>query len=168
MEIPRELGMKLRHQTLKEELQQTRPFTSVEQEAYLSILRTAAVLSHEAEQLLKANGVTQAQYNILRILRGAGAEGLCRNEVASRLVTAMPDVTRLLDRMEASGWIERRREREDRRVVSTVLTAAGRRVADKLEGPLEKLHRGQFKGLEKGSLKRIVDILAEVRGLRRD
>ena len=87
-------------QTLQDELKQARPFKQVEEEAYLSIMRTAALLEHQVAQALKPHGVTATQYNVLRILRGAGSEGLCRNEVGDRLVTTVPDVTRLLDRME--------------------------------------------------------------------
>jgi len=154
--------------TLTEELKQSKPFACVEEEAYLSVLRTAAVLSRKVDHLLKANGVTQAQYNVLRILRGAGAKGLCRNEVGARLVTAMPDVTRLLDRMAAAGWLERKREREDRREVAATLTAAGKRIADKLEQPLAELHRQQFKGVGKAELRQVVETLALVRTRKQD
>src|SRR6187402_3588679 len=91
------------------EIKQTRPFRSIEEEAALSIVRTAAALEHTFAQAIKGYEVTSTQYNVLRILRGAGSEGLCRNEVGQRLVTKVPDVTRLLDRMEAAGLISRER-----------------------------------------------------------
>ena len=94
---------------LRSELRQTKAFPSLEEEAFLSIERTSAVLADAFEQMLKPYGITATQYNVLRILRGAGAKGLCRNEIRDRLVTRMPDVTRLLDRMEASGLIRRTR-----------------------------------------------------------
>ena len=97
--------------TLRDELKMSRPFRSVEEEAILSIARTAAVIEHAGAEALKPFDLTITQYNVLRILRGAGGEGLCRNEVGERLVTKVPDVTRLLDRMEAAGLIVRQRGR---------------------------------------------------------
>ena len=93
---------------LQQEIRQTRPFTSAEQEAHLSIVRTASLLTDGLEQVLKPAGLTTAQYNVLRILRGAEPNGLCRNEVRDRMLTRMPDMTRLLDRMEATGLVSRR------------------------------------------------------------
>jgi hypothetical protein len=95
---------------LQDELKQTKPFASLEQEALLSIERTAAVLRHQLGEELKPLGVTPTQYNVLRILRGAGPAGLCRNEIRDRLVAQVPDVTRLLDRMEDAGLIVRGRD----------------------------------------------------------
>src|SRR5580658_9662838 len=81
-------------------LNQNRPFVSLEQEVYLSILRTASDLSYAVDQFFRPFDITPSQYNILRILRGAGTDGLCRNEVSERMLTSTPDMTRLLDRME--------------------------------------------------------------------
>ena len=81
-------------------LKQNKPFFSVQQEAFLSILRTASELSNSADKSLREFNITQQQYNVLRILRGAGAEGLCRNEISARMVASTPDMSRLLDRME--------------------------------------------------------------------
>src|SRR3954447_21417189 len=103
--------------TLQEEIRQRKPFVSTEEEAMLSIARTAAVLDHTAGEMLKKHGLTVTQYNALRILRGAGAEGLCRNEIRDRLIARVPDATRLLDRLEESGLVTRTREGEDRRFV---------------------------------------------------
>jgi DNA-binding MarR family transcriptional regulator len=93
--------------TLRDELKMTKPFKSVEEEALLSIARTAALIEHAGAEAFKPFNLTITQYNVLRILRGAGIDGLCRNEVGERLVTKVPDVTRLLDRMEAAGLIVR-------------------------------------------------------------
>ena len=108
-------------------LKQNRPFVSLQQEAFLSILRTASELSNTADKLLRQFDITQQQYNVLRILRGAGTEGLCRNEISARMVAAAPDMSRLLDRMEKSGWITRERAEDDRRQVSTFITDSGDR-----------------------------------------
>src|SRR5258705_1668222 len=90
-------------------LKQNRPFVSLQQEAFLSILRTASELSNTADKLLRQFDITQQQYNGLRILRGAGPAGLCSNEISARMVAAAPDMSRLFDRMEKSAWITRQR-----------------------------------------------------------
>jgi len=149
--------------SLAEALQQTRPFTDITQEAYLSILRTASEISHLGDHMLKEYGVTQAQYNVLRILRGAGCKGLCRNEIAERLVTAMPDVSRLLDRMEEAGWISRERGQKDRRQVSTFITPDGLALLKELDEPVKNAHRAQFKGMEESQLRELIELLTEVR-----
>src|ERR1700748_1830915 len=116
-------------------LKQNRPFASLEQEVYLSILRTASELSYAVDQFFRPFDITPSQYNVLRILRGAGADGLCRNEISERMVTATPDMTRLLDRMEKAGWVTRERAEEDRRQVSTHITKPGMELLAKLETP---------------------------------
>jgi len=107
---------------LQQELKQTRPFKSSLEEAFVGLQRTAALLEHALETALKPSGVTATQYNVLRILRGAGPQGLCRHEVGDRMVRRVPDVTRLLDRLEDMGLITRTRGGEDRRFVSTTIT----------------------------------------------
>lgn len=148
---------------LQDELKQTKPFKEIEEEAYLSILRTAAILDHSASQALKPHGVTATQYNVLRILRGAGADGLCRNEVGERLVTAVPDVTRLLDRMEEMGLIARKRGTEDRRFVTTTLTKKGIDLVNRLDARVGRIHAEQLGHVDKRRLKTLVDVLAEIR-----
>lgn len=148
---------------LQDELKQTKPFKEIEEEAYLSILRTAAILDHSVSQALKPHGVTATQYNVLRILRGAGADGLCRNEVGERLVTAVPDVTRLLDRMEEMGLIVRRRGAEDRRFVTTTLTRKGIDLVNRLDARVGRIHAEQLGHVDKRRLKTLVDVLGEIR-----
>ena len=111
--------------TLQDELKQTRPFELLEEEVYLSVIRTAAALERQFAQVLKPFGLTHTQYNVLRILRGAGDEGLCRNEVGARLLREVPDVTRLLDRMKQMRLIRRQRADTDRRLVRTHITPKG-------------------------------------------
>src|SRR5581483_8416762 len=94
-------------------------FKSLEEEAHLSIQRTAALLEHTFEAALKPHRITATQYNVLRILRGAEPDGLCRNEIGQRLVRQVPDVTRLLDRLEDAKLISRQRGAQDRRYVTT-------------------------------------------------
>lgn len=150
-------------QTLRDELRQRKPFTSLEHEAHLSIIRTAALLEDAFEQVLKPHGITGAQYNVLRILRGAEPDGLCRNEIRDRLVTRMPDVTRLLDRMEEAGLVTRERSDEDRRLVNTRLTKAGRRVVDGLDAAEGTEHAREFRHLDRAQLRTLIDLLQLVR-----
>ena len=150
--------------TLKDEIRQTRPFGSLQQEAYLGILRTAAVLEHGVSDLLKDHGITHTQYNVLRILRGAGEKGLCRNAVRDRMVAQVPDATRLLDRMEAMGLIRRERDAEDRRYVTARITDEGRALLATLDEPVARLHRGQFEGLAEKDLQALIRLLEVARG----
>ena len=148
---------------LRDEIKQSRPFVSVHEEAYLNLARTAAVLSHSFAEALKPYGITATQYNVLRILRGAGSGGLCRNEVRDRLVAQVPDVTRLLDRMEEAGLIERERETSDRRLVTTRITDDGLRLLKLLDGKVVELHRAQFGHLSKQQLTTLIELLSLAR-----
>jgi DNA-binding MarR family transcriptional regulator len=148
---------------LQHELRQTRPFTSLEQEAWLSVERTAAVLRHGLTEALRTFGVTPAQYNVLRILRGAGARGLCRHEIGDRLVAQVPDVTRLLDRMEEAALVTRERSSEDRRMVTTRITAEGLALLERIDEPLASLHERRLAHLTQHQLRMLIDLLALAR-----
>jgi DNA-binding MarR family transcriptional regulator len=149
--------------TLRDELKMSRPFKSVEEEAILSIARTAAVIEHAGAETLKPFNLTITQYNVLRILRGAGDTGLCRNEVGERLVTKVPDVTRLLDRMEAGALIVRQRGGEDRRFVTTRITDKGLKLLEKIDRELPAMHGRQLGHVGQKRLKELISILEEVR-----
>lgn len=149
--------------TLREEIGQVRPFESREQELYLNIVRTASQLTDAMELLLKPSGITLVQYNVLRILRGAEPEGLCRNELRERMLNRMPDVTRLLDRMEESGLVVRTREEEDRRQVRTELTPRARRLVDDLDTTIAEEHRRRLGHLTPAQISTLVDLLTIVR-----
>ena len=148
---------------LRDELRQRTPFTSLEQEAHLNIVRTAAVLTDALEQLLKPAGITLAQYNVLRILRGAEPDGLCRNELRDRLLTRMPDVTRLLDRMEEAGLVTRARDDDDRRLVTTRITARGRHVVGVLGAAGARGQRRRRGHLGGDRLRQLSELLTQVR-----
>lgn len=150
--------------SLRDEIKQTRPFSSLEQEAYLSVGRTWAGLEHELAEALKAQDVTPTQYNVLRILRGAGEKGLCRSEIMERMIARVPDATRLLDRMEAAGLIARARDAQDRRFVTTRITEEGLRITGAAEESVLALHREQFAALDEEDLRHLVRILELVRG----
>ena len=149
---------------LKDELKMTKPFKSLEEEAILSVARTAAVIDHAGAEVMKRFDLTITQYNVLRILRGAGEDGLCRNEVGERLVTKVPDVTRLLDRMESSGLITRHRGTADRRFVTTRITDKGLKLLEKIDRELPALHTRIIGHMSQKKLKELVDLLEEVRG----
>ena len=149
--------------TLREELKQNKPFVSVEQEAFLSIVRTSALLMDRVELFLRPYGITLTQYNVLRILRGAASEGLCRNDVTQRMIAKVPDGTRLLDRLESAGLIARARDSDDRRQVTTRITNAGLKLLDELDNPVQELHRKHFSALNKTELRTLVKILGDVR-----
>lgn len=123
---------------LQDDLRQRRPFGSPAEEAYLNLIRTADQLARGVALVLKPHKLSEAQYNVLRILRGAGAEGHTCSEVAARLVTHDPDVTRLLDRLEARGLLVRAREHSDRRVVTTRITRQGLALLEALDGPVRQ------------------------------
>ena len=149
--------------TLRDELRQTRPFPSLAQEAPRSIMRTATLLEDSFERMLKPKGISAVQFNVLRILRGAEPKSLCRNEIRDRLLTRMPDVTRLLDRMEEAGLVVRERSTEDRRQVGTRLTARGRKLVDSLDEAVVAEHAATLAPLSKDELRTLIDLLARIR-----
>lgn len=149
--------------TLRDELRQRRPFASPEQEAHLNVVRTAAVLSDAFEQVVRPAGLTLAQYNTLRILRGAGADGLCRNELRERLVTRMPDVTRMLDRLEEAGLVLRERTDADRRLVRTRITGPGLDLLAGLDAAVDAEHRRRLGHLTADELQTLSGLLTRAR-----
>ena len=148
---------------LQAELKQNVPFASREQEAYLSLLRTADALQARVEARLKEFGLTGTQYNALRILRGAGPEGLPCREIGERMITHDPDITRLLNRLEDRGFVERTRARHDRRVIYGKITAAGLKLLREMDGPIEKHGREILRHVGQEKLKQIIELLELVR-----
>jgi DNA-binding MarR family transcriptional regulator len=149
--------------TLRDELRQEKPFRSLREEALLSIARTEAVTRERLDRVLAPHGLSMTQYNVLRILRGAGTNGLCRNEIGDRLISRMPDVSRLLDRMEAAGLVRRVRSTEDRRLVNTTLTAKGRALVDELDDDVAKAQEQQLGHMTKTQLRTLIDLLSLAR-----
>ena len=129
----------------------------------MSVMRTAAILEHELNDVLKPSGLTVTQYNVLRILRGAGEKGLCGREVGERLVSPVPDVSRLLERMEDVGLLSRERDAKDRRHVTARLTEPGRRLLESVTPALEAVERARFGRLSETALQAMITSLAQVR-----
>jgi DNA-binding MarR family transcriptional regulator len=142
---------------LQSQIKQSRPFRTPEEQLFVNLLRTARQLLDDFDRLIRGRELTQPQYNILRILRGAGAAGLPSGEIGERMVGRDPDVTRLLDRMEERGLVVRNRSTADRRVVTTQLTAEGLRIVDELDAPLLAMHKRQLGHL---SAKEMADLNA--------
>ncbi len=151
---------------LASELKKKRPFERVEDEAYLNLVRTAQWLQHDTERLLRPYGLSEATYNVLRILRGVqsdGALGLPSLEVASRMVTRVPDITRLVDRLIKRGWVERTRTDADRRVVLVSITGKGLEVLKELDGPLVNCVVRQMSKLTQAELIELNRLLEKAR-----
>ena len=146
-----------------EEIRQTRPFATQQEEAALNIVRTADALKRGGELLFRRHGITSAQYNVLRILRGAGDRGLHCSGIAERMITAEPDITRLLMRMERLGLLMRQRDSADRRMVTAIATERGLQLLVELEAPLRKLQERQFALLSQDEIDALIDGLEKVR-----
>jgi len=147
---------------LQAELKKKRPFDFPEQEALLNILRTNDQFQIEFARLFREHGLTSAQYNVLRILRGEG-NPLPILEIASRLVAVVPGITGLVDRLEEAGWVSRTRCETDRRVVYVAPTAKALRALAELDKPVVALHRRLMGHLTRGELKELVRLLEKAR-----
>ncbi len=143
------------------------PSPTAEQEVYLRFQRTADALLRGVEETLKPAALSHTQYNALRILRGAGLKGLACREVADRMLTRDPDITRLLDRLEARGLVTRSRERLDRRVITVRITEKGLKLLEKLDQPVLELHRRQLRHLGVRRLRSLLSLLDLARGWQR-
>jgi len=147
--------------SLRDEIKQTRPFTSSLEEALLNIVRTAGLLTYAAAEALKPYGLTPTQYNALRILRGAGAAGLPCGAIAERMITRDSDITRLLDRLGGMQLVERGRLEQDRRVVTVTLTEKGSQLLERLDPVVRQMHQDRLGHMDEASLSTLI------RGLER-
>jgi DNA-binding MarR family transcriptional regulator len=136
---------------------------SPEEAAFIDLLRTSDLLARGVVQVLKAADLSPTQYNVLRILRGS-KDGLPCGEIAKRMITRDPDITRLLDRLEKRGLISRSREPKDRRMVLTRITAEGLELLARLDEPVRETHRRQLGHLGRASLRKLAGLLEEARG----
>jgi DNA-binding MarR family transcriptional regulator len=148
---------------IQREIHQTKAIRLLEEEATLNIVRTADVLMLALGDVLKPHLLSATQYNVLRILRGAGEDGASCKDIGRRLVARDPDITRLMDRLEQRELVTRDRAREDRRVVTHRLSEAGLELVNGLDGPIEALHRKKLGHMKGGKLRELVGLLEEVR-----
>ncbi|MGI9076664.1 MAG: MarR family winged helix-turn-helix transcriptional regulator [Gemmatimonadaceae bacterium] len=146
-------------------IKQTRPFKTIQDEAFLLIQRAASELNQEFAELLKPAGITPAKYNVLRILRGARKNGLACRGVAERMVARDPDITRLLDGLEAQGLVTRCRESEDRRVVTVRISEAGLSLLSRLDEPAAQLTAKQLGRVDEEQLRALISILEQISNL---
>lgn len=143
---------------LADEIRKSTPFHCREQEAYLNLVRTYEHLSGDFARLFKKHGLSDPQYNALRILRGEG-KPMQVYQIAERMVTPQTDITRLVDRLENAGFVERERCGDDRRVVWVTLTNKGKAVLKKLDRPVMELHQTQFSHLGKRDVRTLSQLL---------
>jgi DNA-binding MarR family transcriptional regulator len=148
---------------LRQEIKQKRPFGSVQEETILALVRTADLVSAPIAEVLREAKLSISQYNILRILRGAEGAGLACGEISERMVRRDPDLTRLLDRLEARGVVTRERSATDRRVVVTSITPAGLELLAALDEPMEQRVRERLAHIPAAKLRSLLTLLEEVR-----
>jgi DNA-binding MarR family transcriptional regulator len=148
---------------LQEELQQTKPFASPRQEAMLALMKTADVVRRGIAAVLEPHGVTMQQYNVLRILRGAGPKGIPTLSIAGRLIEETPGVTRLLDRMEARGWVKRLRCDRDRRVVYAIITEEALELLARIDPLLAEFEKDSLPLLSEPEVKELIGLLERAR-----
>src|SRR6266852_3227176 len=133
-----------------------------EDRAFIALQRAADKLAQQVEQVLKSSGLTGAQYNVLRILRGAEPDGLACSSIGERMISHDPDMTRLLDRMEKRSLITRQRQSDDRRVVKTRITSSGLEILRRLEQPIRELHKRQFHQMPAARVRTLAGLLGEI------
>jgi MarR family transcriptional regulator, organic hydroperoxide resistance regulator len=148
---------------LRDEIKQQKPFESLQAEVLLNLMRTADALFRGAEDILKLAGLSHTQYNVLRILRGAGEQGLCCREVAERMITRDPDITRLVDRLEGRQLLARSRDHKDRRVITVRITSAGQRLLKDLDAPMAEYNRKVLSHMNQGDLRKLLELLEAAR-----
>ena len=145
------------------ELKQTRPFVSPNQEATVALLRTADVVNRLVDAVIAREGITGQQYNVLRILRGAGEKGLPTLEIAERMIEQTPGITRLIDRLEAKQLVVRERCATDRRQVFCRITAAGLALLAKLDAPVQDIAGEALHQLSKKDIAQLLELLDRTR-----
>ncbi len=143
---------------IQSEIKQNKPLTP-EQEVILTVQRTADAFQRRVVEVLKPHGISGTQYNVLRILRGAGKEGLPCGAIAERMVTRDPDITRLLDRLDKMGFISRQRGERDRRVVTTTITEAGLKILKQLDKPVQEAGMALVGKLSRAQMEELVELL---------
>ena len=148
---------------LQREIKKDGPFDSPEQEAYLSIWRTYSLLSRQFDRFFREHGISSSQYNILRILRGQKGKGLASCQIASRMVSCVPDIIRLLDRLEKGGLVKRERSKEDRRVVEITITKEGMNLLEMLDEPIRKKDKSVLGHMSQKEITDVIRLMSKAR-----
>jgi DNA-binding MarR family transcriptional regulator len=146
---------------LKQEIAQQRPFSSMEEEALLNVMRTSDCLQRAFQRRTRHWGITPTQYNVLRILRGAQPQGLTCSAIGERMITAVPDITRILSRMKAQKHIRQQRDKRDRRVVWTQITASGLELLTRVDPEITQIPHellGHLKREQLGEFIRLLEL----------
>jgi DNA-binding MarR family transcriptional regulator len=151
--------------SIQAEIKQTKPFDSLEQEVFLTLLWTADRMQWRLSETLKEHGLSPTQYNALRILRGAGKQGLACSEIAERMITRDPDITRLLDRMGKMGLAQRKRGSQDRRVVVAQITNKGLDLLKQLDPVLHQFLQQLLGEMGAKNLKSLLELLGKTGSL---
>lgn len=146
-----------------QDLTQSRPYRSESQEATLALLRTASVVGRRLARVVEPHGLSLAQYNVLRILRGAGEPGLPTLAIRDRMIEEGSTVTRLLDKLDAAGWVQRSRCRPDRRQVLCWITDAGQQLLQRLDPLIDAVDDANMAMLDPATRRHLIDTLARVR-----
>ncbi|UCF20000.1 MAG: MarR family transcriptional regulator [Gemmatimonadota bacterium] len=149
---------------VQREILQTRPFRSAAHEGVVGLLRTADRVRWHFCEVLAPYGMTLPQYNVLRVLRGAGPKGLPTLEVAERLIEHAPGITRMMDRLERRGWVRRERCSGDRRQVLCFLTTEGEKLLAELDKPIDRADEEALRGLTPAKQHDLIELLDRVRG----
>jgi len=149
--------------SIRSEIKQAKPFPSQQQETLVALIRTADLFRRVVSGVVEPLGVTAQQYNVLRILRGAGAEGLPTLEIAERMIEQTPGITRLIDRLEAKKLVARQRSATDRRCVYCRITPAGLELVGRLDKPVEAAAGDSLHSLNQRELKQLVELLDRAR-----
>ena len=149
--------------TIRDEIHQTRPFASVAEEGVVTLVATADRVRSGLSDVVEERGITLQQYNVLRILRGGGADGVPTLDVAERMVEQTPGITRLLDRLEAKGFVRRQRCLKDRRQHLCWITPKSAALLEKLDGPMVQLGEHLMKGLNQEKRKTLIRLLDALR-----
>jgi MarR family transcriptional regulator, organic hydroperoxide resistance regulator len=155
--------MPRRSTALQEEIKQTKPFRSSAEEVVVSVLRTAAVMQRHLAQVVEAQGITIQQYNVLRILRGAGDAGLPTLAIRDRMVEEAAGITRLLDKLESAGHVVRERCTPDRRQVLCHITPKGASLVAALDGPMDAANQCAGSNLDDEERTQLIDLLGAIR-----
>ena len=156
-------GTRARTSAVQSEIRQNKPFRSTAQEATIALLRTASVVNRTLARVVEPSGLSLAQYNALRIIRGAGTGGIPTLSIRERMIEEGTTITRLLDKLEEAGLIRRERSYPDRRQVLCFVSDTGRALLDTLDPQVDSADEAVVSTLSDAQLDRFIELLDVVR-----